>query len=1206
MAQSEKSDAIMQLHSEETADEESHDMGTNNEHASLASVLDIQDADADADADSSMMMEDADPEPIQEAVAIPMDCDDASVESVDVVAEVIREDHNSNGVTIDNSADIHIHTDTAASPEIKYASADTSKVTANGKEQAGFSFTKKKSSGPGFLKRRQLPMSKRKLPTSRSMSPSASTNGRTSPIQHDNEGNQTPNQNQTNNGQNGILKKYSPSAKEQLKKFKPSMARPTLATPSIVSEKRILLQAGPADALPTGWTIKHYKRTTGLKHTDRYWFSPLLKKKFRSLAQVGRFLDFLEKEDVKGDEAKAWELFRSSPPGPDEIRSRNRAPSAPPNLKKKAVTYGILEPTTTVDPSTGGGGSVAGNGSSTTTTTSCASAATKSANHRPWRLPLIPSPGLYAVPPSSIVQKHRQQQKQRQKEKKGHEGVADSISMTSNDAQSNDGEDIATDAIHGRNGDDDGLQIQINEKGYVTPSLLFDQAIYAAGLTHDKLSEGTYQGSSIRRTVDDMFNSNIVMEGIELVPKDIWNQKSSRDETKSINSSDNIAKEIKKDEHTFSDNNGEIFEDNIDDQPLLKKQRLKRNDLCNLLSQFVEDEEPSRHHQLSFDDMIPTSLTLGMTDDFVARRKQYYQDIRDREEILDLYRRQKEDNENKMDDHESAMEDWKKRLEYYERKKAKREREAVAKKELQAKELEDKKKKAHDAKKSEDANKDSETIMAEERKHSENKNKESAGPIKTEIKSRASKEPNKAKESANAKDLNETSEETKRAEKATKAEIESEAEKATTTKDISKTAEESTKADEPIKIKIKSEAIEEPKKAGEISKVKDLKTAEEYTKSEVKSESIEGLKMDGETSKAKNEIKYSEEPKENCIELTNESSVQCENGTTKKEKQQRENTTTEKKAKEEKDKTKKVDGLKPSEESKADNSHPGPSPLPPVFHPLVEIPNLPIPPTPLSEKNLNKASATDMHKENNSIHRDEKAVVKHLVAHLDPESFEKHGRYYGLLSNAIADPQFVGPNAPGISGANASGGTGLATTYTGSAAVAERNAGSNSSYCDTNQESTPKKGSKKGSKTTKGSASKSSKAKKTKAGPTPTNTSAQLKKIMEHGGKLANEMRESIIRAAVYASRTASHSGSFIGSTGETFPDISKAFSNHARCRPCARCKNNKQGAYHCRLKRKHTEADYDDGSSAEILSPFFAMPLKELVPLQEKKPIGK
>ena len=55
MAQSEKSDVLMQLHSEETSDEESHDMGTNNEHASLASVLDIQDADADAD--SSMTME---------------------------------------------------------------------------------------------------------------------------------------------------------------------------------------------------------------------------------------------------------------------------------------------------------------------------------------------------------------------------------------------------------------------------------------------------------------------------------------------------------------------------------------------------------------------------------------------------------------------------------------------------------------------------------------------------------------------------------------------------------------------------------------------------------------------------------------------------------------------------------------------------------------------------------------------------------------------------------------------------------------------------------------------------------------------------------------------------------------------------------------------------------------------------------------------
>jgi hypothetical protein len=107
----------------------------------------------------------------------------------------------------------------------------------------------------------------------------------------------------------------------------------------------------------------------------------------------------------------------------------------------------------------------------------------------------------------------------------------------------------------------------------------------------------------------------------------------------------------------------------------------------------------------------------------------------------------------------------------------------------------------------------------------------------------------------------------------------------------------------------------------------------------------------------------------------------------------------------------------------------------------------------------------------------------------------------------------------------------------------------------------------------------------------------KLKKIMEKGDSVADALRESIIKAAVYASRTGIHSGSFVGSTGETFPDISKAFSNHAKCRPCARCKNNKQGAYHCRLKRKHTDKDHDGGSSYTILEPLFQAPLEKLLP---------
>lgn len=58
-----------------------------------------------------------------------------------------------------------------------------------------------------------------------------------------------------------------------------------------------------------------------------------------------------------------------------------------------------------------------------------------------------------------------------------------------------------------------------------------------------------------------------------------------------------------------------------------------------------------------------------------------------------------------------------------------------------------------------------------------------------------------------------------------------------------------------------------------------------------------------------------------------------------------------------------------------------------------------------------------------------------LVNHLDKRCFHIiHGRYIGLCSNAIADPYFFGPNAPGIGGFNLSASTGLATASTGGGA----------------------------------------------------------------------------------------------------------------------------------------------------------------------------
>ena len=114
----------------------------------------------------------------------------------------------------------------------------------------------------------------------------------------------------------------------------------------------------------------------------------------------------------------------------------------------------------------------------------------------------------------------------------------------------------------------------------------------------------------------------------------------------------------------------------------------------------------------------------------------------------------------------------------------------------------------------------------------------------------------------------------------------------------------------------------------------------------------------------------------------------------------------------------------------------------------------------------------------------------------------------------------------------------------------------------------------------------------------------QLKKIMEVGGTEASAMRECIIRAVLFASRASTHLGSFVGSNGETYPDVSKVFSNYANLRPCARCKSNKQGAYHCRLRRKHKYLDFDGGESAKILEPFFEMQVENLILVRPKKDV--
>jgi hypothetical protein len=236
---------------------------------------------------------------------------------------------------------------------------------------------------------------------------------------------------------------------------------------------------------------------------------------------------------------------------------------------------------------------------------------------------------------------------------------------------------------------------------------------------------------------------------------------------------------------------------------------------------------------------------------------------------------------------------------------------------------------------------------------------------------------------------------------------------------------------------------------------------------------------------------------------------------------------------------------------------------------------------------------------------------KQLVEHLDKTCFHvTEGRYFGLLTNSVLDPHFIGPNAPGINGINLSGGAGLATANTGgggssaaggllAAAVPVVPPANSIPAVNKSSPSSPSKSGPKKPLTgilSNGISGEPPKKKKKGNGPKTTASSSQLRKLVEEGGEAAEKIKTCIVRAAVHASRAGKHGQSFRAPNGEVYPDISKAFAAHAGLKPCNRCKNNKQGAYHCRLRRKHKELDYDGGNSPAILEPLFSVPMNELV----------
>ena len=273
----------------------------------------------------------------------------------------------------------------------------------------------------------------------------------------------------------------------------------------------------------------------------------------------------------------------------------------------------------------------------------------------------------------------------------------------------------------------------------------------------------------------------------------------------------------------------------------------------------------------------------------------------------------------------------------------------------------------------------------------------------------------------------------------------------------------------------------------------------------------------------------------------------------------------------------------------------------------VIVPPIPPPPEPPKLSELQGLN-TDLSDQRHPLYlpTSKDGSISARVSHLDPDCFHiTQGRYFGLTSNRINDPQVCGPNAPGCSG---SGGLATATTSTttstsglsGGGMTLILSAGFHCAAAVPIKEPPPSKPVLSSTPSTSKLLSPSAVASTATALPelpTPTTTeNANALRMVMMDNEWAEQFRVTIWKAAVYACRTQQYDTPFTGPNGHVYPDLGRAFSGYALVKPCLRCKNNKQGVYHCRVRRKHREADFDGGNSVESLTQYRDTPLELLL----------
>ena len=129
-------------------------------------------------------------------------------------------------------------------------------------------------------------------------------------------------------------------------KAKPQTKRTSSTKPAkLLTEKESKIPALPASEFGEGWKVREVPRSNGT-HIDRYYYSPIMGYKFRSKAEVGRFLEHLE--EANGDESMAIDAFKGSKKkGPNKKRqalSSQQSNAPPKKARRPSVTIAYIEP----------------------------------------------------------------------------------------------------------------------------------------------------------------------------------------------------------------------------------------------------------------------------------------------------------------------------------------------------------------------------------------------------------------------------------------------------------------------------------------------------------------------------------------------------------------------------------------------------------------------------------------------------------------------------------------------------------------------------------------------------------------------------------------------------------------------------------------------------------------------------------------------